>query len=324
MLESVGVSAAAEAVYLAMLRSPLWGVAELAEHLGASEGAVRDALDELAERALVSPASGTGQRLRAVSPQAGLSSLLAQAEAELLARQRQIEATRATIATIAAQHDTGRGRDEVIRLEGLDAVRDRLVELAEATTQECLTFTSGPALSEDTIAAARPLNERALTRGVQMRNIYQESVRNDPATFAFAKWMASLGGRSRTVPAVAMRMTIIDRSMALIPIHPDEPRRGALEIRSGGIVAALCLLFEEVWTYGTPFGEAPRVNDGGLSPQEQALLRLLDAGHTDESAGRKLGVSARTVRRVVAELTARLGVDSRFQAGAEAVRRGWL
>ncbi len=28
-----------------------------------------------------------------------------------------------------------------------------------------------------------------------MRNSYQESVRDDPATFAFAKWMASLGGR---------------------------------------------------------------------------------------------------------------------------------
>jgi DNA-binding CsgD family transcriptional regulator len=324
MLESVGVSAAAEAVYLAMLHNPLWGVTELAEHLQSSECAIREALDELAERALVSPVSGADHRLRAVSPQTGLSPLLAQAEAELVARQRQIEATRATIAAIAAQHDDGRSRDEVIRLEGLDAVRDRLVELAEATALECLTFTAGPALSEDTIAAARPLNERALGRGVQMRNIYQESARNDPATVAFARWMASLGARSRTVPAVAMRMTIIDQSMALIPIHPDEPRRGALEIRSRGIVAALCLLFEEVWTHATPFGEAPKVNDGGLSPQEQTLLHLLDAGYTDESAGRKLGVSARTVRRIVAELTARLRITSRFQAGAEAVRRGWL
>jgi DNA-binding NarL/FixJ family response regulator len=38
---------------------------------------------------------------------------------------------------------------------------------------------------------------------------------------------------------------------------------------------------------------------------------------------RSLGVSLRTVRRRIAELLAELGVESRFQAGAEAVRRGW-
>ncbi|MET8365449.1 hypothetical protein ABZU53_17985 [Micromonospora sp. NPDC005194] len=36
------------------------------------------------------------------------------------------------------------------------------------------------------------------------------------------------------------------------------------------------------------------------------------------------GVGARTVRRVVAELTDQRGVSSRFQAGAEAVRHGWI
>jgi DNA-binding NarL/FixJ family response regulator len=35
-------------------------------------------------------------------------------------------------------------------------------------------------------------------------------------------------------------------------------------------------------------------------------------------------MSLRTVRRRVAEVMAELGADSRFQAGVEATRRGWL
>jgi len=37
-----------------------------------------------------------------------------------------------------------------------------------------------------------------------------------------------------------------------------------------------------------------------------------------------MGLSLRTVRRRVAELMIELGVDTRFQAGAEAAKRGWL
>jgi DNA-binding NarL/FixJ family response regulator len=39
---------------------------------------------------------------------------------------------------------------------------------------------------------------------------------------------------------------------------------------------------------------------------------------------RKLGISERTVRRLVSDLTERLGATSRFQAGVCAVRLGWL
>jgi DNA-binding CsgD family transcriptional regulator/sugar-specific transcriptional regulator TrmB len=323
MLESVGLTAEAEAVYFAMVEHPFWGVDQLAAGLQLPESTVREALNLLAERALVQPA-GADTGMRVVSPQAGLVMLLAQAEADLAVRQRQIESTRAAISAMAYEHDTNRARDEIIRLEGSHEVRERLVELSMSVERECLTFTAGAELSAEAIEAGKPLNQKALERGVSMRNVYQESVRNDPTMLAFARLMASMGARSRTVPTVPMRMALVDRRVALIPIDPADARRGALEIRSPGVIAALCLLFEHVWDIATPFGDAPRVDERGLTPQEQALLRLLDAGHTDESAGRKLGLSARTVRRVVAELADRLGVESRFQAGAEAVRRGWL
>ena len=48
-------------------------------------------------------------------------------------------------------------------------------------------------------------------------------------------------------------------------------------------------------------------------------------GAKDEQIARSLGVSLRTVRRRMADLFEELGVESRFQAGVEAVRdAGWL
>ncbi|MHA3705265.1 LuxR family transcriptional regulator, partial [Jatrophihabitans sp. YIM 134969] len=57
---------------------------------------------------------------------------------------------------------------------------------------------------------------------------------------------------------------------------------------------------------------------------EQALLTLIGAGLKDEVIARQLGISARTLRRRSQELLAELGAANRFQAGAEAARRGWI
>ena len=48
------------------------------------------------------------------------------------------------------------------------------------------------------------------------------------------------------------------------------------------------------------------------------------SGAKDEQIARTMGLSLRTVRRRIAELMIELGADTRFQAGAEAARRGWL
>ncbi|MBZ5735679.1 LuxR C-terminal-related transcriptional regulator [Nocardioides sp. TRM66260-LWL] len=56
----------------------------------------------------------------------------------------------------------------------------------------------------------------------------------------------------------------------------------------------------------------------------QFILEQLAVGAQDDQIARLLGVSLRTVRRRVADVMAELGAESRFQAGVEAVRRGWL
>lgn len=324
MLEPLGLSSVAETVYRAMLEEPAWGVAELVEHTGLAEEDVRGALDALAEVALVHPSREAPGRLRPTSPEVGLTVLLARAEAQVAQRQHEIAATRAAIVALAAAHQANPGADVLIRLDSLDAVRRRLEYLAATARHECMSFNPGSAHKPDAMAASKPLNQIAIERGVHIRAIYQDSFRNDPQTLAYARWLADLGGETRTVPVIPLQMVLVDRELGLVPIDPTDPRAGAVEVRSHAVVAALCALFEQAWLAATPFGHAAAPDHRGLDPQERNLLRLLGDGHTDESAARKLGLSVRTIQRMMSELTGRLGAESRFQAGANAVRQGWL
>jgi DNA-binding CsgD family transcriptional regulator len=69
---------------------------------------------------------------------------------------------------------------------------------------------------------------------------------------------------------------------------------------------------------------AEEATEQALSAAELLLLALLADGLKDEAVARALGVSVRTVRRMVAELMHRLDARSRFQAALLAQRKGWL
>jgi DNA-binding CsgD family transcriptional regulator len=322
MLDALGLSAKDEAVYTAVLRLPHLGIAGLAEHLSLTDADVRAALENLIDLALIR--TGPEGAVQAVRPQAGLTALLVKAEAEIATRQHEIEATRAAVAAIATAYHALDTRESVTRLEGIDVVRERLVELAASAQFECASFTPGGAQPAATLAAEAPLNRQALQRGVTIRNLYQDSFRNDPVTLAHAREMAEHGSQSRTVPALPMRMVIVDRRTVLVPIDPDNAGAGALEIETPAVVRAMYALFEYMWSTAVPLGDRPAPDHQGVSPQERELLRLLSVGHTDESVARHLGVSLRSVQRMMATVSERVGASSRLQVGVEACRRGWV
>jgi DNA-binding CsgD family transcriptional regulator len=164
-----------------------------------------------------------------------------------------------------------------------------------------------------------------MSRGVSLLTLYQDSVRNAPATFAYARWMTDEGGMVRTCPALPPRLLVFDREVAVVPIDPTNTRLGALCTREPGIVASLTALFEQTWQTAVPLGaDQPQDTCTGLTPGEKELLKLLASGLTDEAAGKRLGISLRTVRRQMAALMERLGAASRFEAGLRAAQRGWL
>ncbi|GAA2391685.1 LuxR C-terminal-related transcriptional regulator [Dactylosporangium salmoneum] len=327
MLELLGLNARTEAVYRAMLGNRSWGIRQIADHLELTNAQVKAALDQLAELSLLTPASTEPGEWHAVHPAIGLSALLARAEAEVSARRRQIDDTRAAILAIAAQHTApGAGADDDAprRLVGVDAVRRRMLDLSAAASRECLSLNPTAAQTTAAKTASKPLNQQMLERGVAIRCIYQESFRNEPHLVAEAKWLTALGGEMYTVPIVPLLMVIYDRSTVLLPIDPADTQAGALEVRSPGLVRTACALFDQLLAVATPFGAATLRDEQGLDPLQRQLLALLAAGHTDGVVARRLGVSLSTVRRLMATLMERLEARSRFQAGLHVEQRGWL
>jgi DNA-binding CsgD family transcriptional regulator/sugar-specific transcriptional regulator TrmB len=325
MFEPIGLEEGVLEVYRALLRNPEWGIADIAGQLDLSQDEVRLRLDKLVELSLLRTSKTRPEQFCPVSPELGLNSILARSQVDLAQRQRAIEDTRVAIAAVTDEFRAQRARNEAIeRMEGLEAVRVRLEELAHGAESECLSLLQGGRQQPDTLEASRPLDQLALERGVSIRTVYQDSVINDPETLGYARWLADLGGQSRTVPTLPIYLVIVDRAVALVPLEPRDPRQGALQVRSPGIVTALVALFEVLWESGTPFGTAPSHDRHGLSPQERALLQILGDGSTDQGAARQLGLSLRTVRRRMSDLQDRLDARSRFQAGVHAAKQGWL
>lgn len=289
----------------------------------------RGAVERLVELNLVHAMTKSGEiLLQPVDPRDSLQSLLSDQLAELHIRQREYEENRATISKLLVEFNDlypAQDSQDGERLIGMDAIQSRIKELARSSTSECMTFNPGGAQSAASLEASKPLDRDVIARGVSMRTVYLESVRNDGTTSEYAHWLTELGGQVRTVPVLPVRMVLVDRKVALVPVDAHNSRRGAVQLRSPGVISALVDLFERVWAQAVPLGAPPQKRkENGLTPREQELLKLLAQGLTDAAAGKSLGLSLRTVRRMTADLSERLNARSRFEAGLRAGQRGWL
>ncbi|MEP6666990.1 MAG: LuxR C-terminal-related transcriptional regulator, partial [Nocardioidaceae bacterium] len=132
---------------------------------------------------------------------------------------------------------------------------------------------------------------------------------------------ARAGERIRVLPEVPTRLAVFGSTAAVLPGAWGSPAGYRMLIRQPSIVSVCIAYFEQLWSHPVTVPGCGAEVDAGSRSQ---LLELLARGAKDEQIARTLDMSLRTVRRRVADVIAELGVDSRFQAGMEAVRRGWL
>jgi DNA-binding CsgD family transcriptional regulator/sugar-specific transcriptional regulator TrmB len=329
VLGVLGLSRQAEAVYAAMLTDPGADLKDLMGATGLDEDSVRAGLDELAELAFVRPSRDLPGTLRVVSPEVALEAMVRRQEAELARKAQELAANKAAVAAAVAEYGRtatpAAGSCGGERLIGLDAIGAKLESLAGQARAECLSVMPGGAQSAASLQASRPLDAAALGRGVDVQTLYQDSVRNDAATYAYAQWLTDHGGQVRTAPLLPPRMVIVDRRIVLVPIDVADTKAGALCTSEPAIVAALIAVYEQAWASAVPLGaDRARDADTGLSRLERDILLLLAQGLTDEAAAKRLGIGLRTVSRQMTGLMERLGASSRFEAGLKAAQHGWL
>lgn len=138
----------------------------------------------------------------------------------------------------------------------------------------------------------------------------------------------SSGEQARVLPHVPPKLLVSDRRDAVVPLTA-----GADGLRSTTPWSTGHRRATPSSTSSRPAGSRPpRVRQRAQETDDHpdlieadcALLHLLHAGLKDETIAPQLGLSERTLRRRITDLTTRLGATTRFQAGAQAVRCGWL
>jgi DNA-binding CsgD family transcriptional regulator len=194
--------------------------------------------------------------------------------------------------------------------------------LLAGATREVLVMSTVSVTARDPIGGVRRIDHENLRRGVRYRVIVPDTARTAPRPGT----LALSGADTRTVAAVPTDALVIDGSVVVLPVDRTAGGRAlsTAVFRLASVVTTTIELFERVWLTAVPMSPTELPDAAELSPRERELLSLLSAGSTDESAAARLGVSVRTVRRMVADIMNRLGARSRFQAGAKAADRGWL
>lgn len=159
----------------------------------------------------------------------------------------------------------------------------------------------------------------AIRSGRASRAIYPVRAVDD-APEVLASRIAA-GEQIRVLPELVTRLMVVGDSHAVVPEPLGYADFPLSIVRQRGVVEALAQWFEVLWERAV----VPALEPGAPRPDLRGfLLQQLAAGAHDEQIARTLGISLRTVRRRVAGLMSELGADSRFQAGVEAARRGWL
>lgn len=205
------------------------------------------------------------------------------------------------------------GRSGLTPIAEPDAIRTAVARTLRTATAE-LSLLLGCTLDERRLAPL-PLLAEAVDRGVRVRILHELGVG------AAAQHLARTGAQVRAAGRLPSRLLIADRRVALIlpPAGAADPGPAIATGRSP-LLATLVEHFELQWSVTPVSGPPP----GSLGPRDAEILGLLASGLTDDAVAARVGSSARTIRRRVAALMREAAASTRFQAGVEAVRRGWL
>jgi DNA-binding CsgD family transcriptional regulator len=329
VLRSLGVDGVCVRVYLAMYSTPKASIESLAALLDLDPPEVVDAVDALSGLSLLRPGVDPSSGPRPVSYERAIQTLLRQHAEQLSLQRESLEMLQTSMKELLASPRALEGSSKGIEVEavsGTDAIQQLFDKEALRANRTFVAISPSTPAPKEVLEAAQPLDEELITRGVDTRIIYHYSVLADTRNLQYARWFASIGAQVRRAPVLPPRYMLADQHVAYIPAAHVRPARQALLVRDPTIVALLVELFEATWAAAEPLDGPKSTGSGDRMPssQEIALLRILAAGSTDDAAAKKLGVSVRTVRRIMADLMERLGATSRFEAGHRATQRGWL
>jgi len=318
MLQPLGISAEAEAVYVALGPLPSASVADLGRLTSLTPEQVAETLEELRKLGLATDsARGNWRALPLLDV---VNQLKAQrlSEIELASVAAESLESHLLAAGATQEHD-------IKTLVGREAIVAAHRELMDSARREICFFDKPPYAQVRSVITEEALSIepewRALERNVILRCVYDPGFDTD--RLAELSLFAKKGEQSRTSP-VPMKLIIVDSHTALIPsmrsYAPGHELRASI-VRHTLLIEALQWLFEAVWDAAVPIMTSLNSES---DPRRQMLISMLMTGSTDSAIANTLNINVRSVRRWISELMDELGVSTRLQLGAALVRSDGL
>lgn len=265
-------------------------------------------------------------RYAAAPPYAALAGVLAGRGRELARAHRHVR----TLSTHFYRRAAAAGEDPLIEVVRGPAMQQCLDALNRTLRRELWAFDTPPYL--DGSRGGGPPNVASgpdARRNLVFRIVYgREAVPWRLPSLVVTRYATE----HIRVGDLPVKLVLYDRQVAVLPLdHVTFPINAMLVIRDPGLVAVLCALFEVYWARAVPLnvrdGQVLVADPPGVAEPpdtDRELLSLLVSGFTDKGIAERLGWTDRTVRGRVRDMMTQLGAATRFQAGYQAVARGWL
>ncbi|GGY41876.1 TrmB family transcriptional regulator [Streptomyces omiyaensis] len=314
-------------LYEALLAAPRpSSPAALARAAGVPADRLPAALDVLARHGLVLPPAAGRPLPEAVPPGTALRRLVHVRRSELLDRSSRLELLSASVDRLAARFPGGapdEARTGIEVLSGREAIVARTEALLASAGGELALLDRPPYASSPDGGMPVPLAVTDLVgRGVRVRVVVDREGLDLPGRARGLNLLTQEGVEIRVAPALPTKLILIDGRVSLLPpTDAADPTAAALVVKDSVLHHVLVPLFESVWERAVPIG--PGAQDD-VTAEDRELLTLLASGMKDEAMARRLQVHVHTVRRRIKRLLLLLGAETRFQAGVQALRKGWL
>ncbi len=216
-------------------------------------------------------------------------------------------------------------------LVGAEEIVRHLTALHRAATSRLwLALDGSPACVHMLEQAEEDASRLAVREGTDVRVVLDTSLLDNAAALAHVGRCRAAGHHVSVANGLPFTLGVADTTVGLVDLTSHDPAgEGSCEIRLAPPVRALVRLHEEIWGLATPYigGLEGVLEDEQRLPvpeRDRQILALLTTGASDKVIARQTGVSVRTVERRVRWLMDHLGAATRFQAGVQAARRGWI
>lgn len=306
-------------IYECLLERPGSTPADVVVASNFSAGYVRRLLSVLETKGLVTRSPERVAKYHAVAPELAFGALVAVRQSGLQAALSLAE----RLAKIRPQSSGDSGDELTVELiTGRDALMRVIGQFYENAKHEILEFDRPPYVNP--FESHNAMHVSMQDRNVVCRTICDTTKLDWPGGAQHIQECLAAGEEQRLYEGVPIKAAIIDRRMALVPLHLKTANDSGLLLRPSLLLDTLCAHFEMLWQLAAPVGaDGTADSNGGRSESAELeqLTALLANGLKDQVIASRLKISARTFERRVSLLQKRLKANTRFQAGWNAAMR---